>query len=99
VSDTIIVTLELSLKPEVVEGFCQQIPATLEGTRTFPGFVSIAIRRNADDPNRVIFIEEWDTRAAYDAYVAFRTKQGMMDQMAAMLTAPPETRFWDAKVA
>ena len=44
-------------------------------------------------------IEEWESRAAYDAYAAFRTEQGMMDQMAAMLTAPPETRFWDAKVA
>lgn len=98
-SETIIVTLELALKREVVAQFCEQIPLTLEGTKAFPGFVNINIRRHADDPNRVIFIEEWETRAAYEAYVAFRTEQGMIDQMAAMLTEPPRTEYWDSKIA
>lgn len=97
-SDTIIVTLELALKPEVVEGFCQQVPETLEETKVFPGFVGISIRCNAEEPNRVIFIEEWETRAAYEAYVAFRTESGMLDQMEAMLTEPPKTAFWDRRV-
>lgn len=98
-SETLVVTLELTLKPEIVEDFCQQIPRTLEETSSFPGFVNIEIRRNSKEPSRVIFIEEWETRAAYEAYVAFRTEQGMMDQMAAMLVEPPQTRFWDDKIA
>lgn len=98
-SDTIYVTLELSLKPEAVDAFCTQIPETLEGTRSFPGFVSIHIRRHADEPNRVIFIEEWESRKAYEAYVAFRTESGMMDAMGDIITQPPRVEIWDARVA
>lgn len=96
--DTVIVTLELALKPELVEDFCVQIPEALKETRAFPGFVDISIRRNADDPSHVIFIEEWASRADHEAYVAFRTQSGVMDQMAAMLTKPPRTEYWDRNI-
>ena len=96
--DTVIVTLELALKPELVEDFCEQIPEALKETRAFPGFVDISIRHNADDPNRVIFIEEWASRADHEAYVAFRTQSGVMDQMAAMLTSPLRTEYWDRNI-
>ena len=96
--DTVIVTLELALKPELVEDFCVQIPEALKETRAFPGFVDISIRRNADDPSHVIFIEEWASRADHEAYVAFRTQSGVMDQMAAMLTSPPRTEYWDRNI-
>ena len=98
-ADTIIVTLELALKPEAVEPFCTQIPKTLEETRRFPGFVGISIRRHADEPNRVIFIEEWESRSAYEAYIAFRTESGMMKAMGAMLQAPPRSECWSDMVA
>ena len=98
-NDTVIVTLELVLKPEVVEDFCRQIPETLEETRVFPGFVDITIRQHADDPNRIIFVEQWETRAAYEAYIAFRTESGMLEQMAAALTEPPRTEYWERRIA
>ena len=96
--DTVIVTLELALKPELVEDFCEQIPEALKETRAFPGFVDISIRRNADDPSHVIFIEEWASRADHEAYIAFRAESGMLDQMAAMLTSPPRTEYWDRNI-
>ena len=98
-SDTIAVTFELTLKPEAVEGFCAQMPITLEETREFPGFVAISIRRHADQPNRVILIEEWESRSAYEAYVAFRTETGMMDAMNDIITEEPRLEIWDEKVA
>lgn len=98
-SETIAVVLELALKPEAVEDFCRQIPITLEETRRFEGFVDIAIRRHAEDPNRIVMIEEWASRSAYEAYVAFRTESGVMDQLAAALTDPPRTTCWTTRIA
>ena len=96
---SVTVTLELTLKPEAVDAFCVQIGEALEDTRKFAGFVDICIRRHADDPARIIFIEDWETLAAYEAYVAFRTETGMMDAMAEVLTQPPRLNIWDQKVA
>lgn len=96
---TITVTLELTLKPEAVEPFCTQITSALTETRAFPGFVDIAIVRHADDPVRIIFVEQWENRAAYDGYVKFRTETGMMDQMAAVLAQPPRLDIWDERIA
>ena len=66
-SESIIVTLQLSLKPEAVEPFCAQIPVTLEDTRKFPGFIAVTIRRHVDQPNRVIFVEEWQSQESEEA--------------------------------
>jgi len=98
-SDTVTVTLELALKPEAVQDFCTQIPEVLKETREFPGFVDIMVRRNADDPNRVILVEEWETRAAYEAYIAYRTETGFMDALAETITEPPRLNYWDDRIA
>jgi quinol monooxygenase YgiN len=98
-ADTIRVTLELTLKPEAIDAFCAQIPEALGETRKFPGFVDISIHRQLDDATRVMFLEEWETRAAYEAYVKFRTETGMMDQMAQILSQPPCLVIWDKRIA
>ena len=96
---TVTVTLELTLKPEAVDPFSAQIRDALVDTRKFPGFVDISIHQHADDPVRIIFIEEWETRGAYEAYVAFRTETGMMAAMAEILTQPPRLDIWDKRIA
>ena len=98
-AETVIVTLELALKPEAVEDFCTQIPTMLDETRKFPGFVNITIRRHMDDPNRVVFVEEWAARSDYEAYVEFRTSTGVMDSMMDVLTEEPRTNIWQQRVA
>lgn len=97
-SATITVTLELALKPEAADEFCRSLPQELEVTRKFPGFVDILIRRHADEPNRVVFVEEWVSRGDYDAYIAFRTETGSMDGLAAIVTEPPRVNIWDDRV-
>lgn len=97
--NTVTVTLELALKPEAVEDFSKQIPEVLKETREFPGYVDIAVHRNADEPNRIILVEEWETRAAYEAYIAFRTETGFMDTLAEILTEPLRLNYWDVRIA
>lgn len=95
-TDTVTITLTLTLKPEAVEPFCAGLPEAIKETAAFPGFGSIRIVRDGD---RVQFIETWATEAAYDAYIAWRTETGMMDQMATLIAAPPQKEVWPLLVA
>ena len=98
-SDGIIVTMVLTCKPEEVEGFCGRLPEMLKGTRAFAGFRDVRALRNMDNPNQIILIEDWDTAEAYQAYVAWRAEAGAIDALQAITTAPPQTDFWDKRVA
>ncbi|WP_157219416.1 putative quinol monooxygenase [Flavisphingomonas formosensis] len=95
-TDKVTVTLGLTLKPGAVDAFCASLPEAIKETATRPGFGSIRIVR---DETRVLFIETWDSEAAYDAYIAWRTETGMMDMMAQILAEPPEKTVWPALVA
>lgn len=93
------VTLTLNIKEEAVEGFCAGFPEMLKDTSRFAGFQAIRVLRHASDPSRVILIEDWDSEEAYNAYIAWRTERGDMDEMAAVIAAPPSVEIWSTRVA
>ena len=95
-TEKVTITLELTLKSEAADAFCAGLPDAIKETAAFPGFGSIRIVR---DQNRVLFIETWDSEAAYDAYIAWRSSTGMMDAMAGLLAAPPQKGVWPTLVA
>jgi quinol monooxygenase YgiN len=98
-TDGVMVTVLWHLKPEMVEGFCAALPAMLQDTAKFPGFRNIRVVRQAANPNRVLFVERWDSEAAYHSYLAWRTKRGDLDGVEAMMAAPLELDFWPVLVA
>lgn len=59
----------------VYRGICDGIEEAAKATRTFAIFRDISGRRNDEDPNQVILIENWDTVDHYKAYIAWRTKR------------------------
>jgi heme-degrading monooxygenase HmoA len=86
-SDGVTITFEMKLKPEVVPIFPQMGPQILASPSQFPGFRSLRIVQNKDDPARILYIEKWDTEADYKAYIAERTRGGEMGKLAEMVTA------------
>lgn len=98
-ADGVTVTMVLSLKAEAFAGFCAELPEMLKETRAFAGFRDIRVLLHRDRPGEIILIEEWDTTEAYEAYVAYRTETGVMDRMAAMISAPPRLDYWQQRIA
>lgn len=96
--ETITVTMVLVLRPEAVEPFRASFPVMVQDTRKFPGFREIRALHNADRPNEVILIEQWDSRADYEAYIVFRTEHGDMERMAQMVAEPPRLDYWDVTI-
>ena len=93
------ITLELRLKPEVVDEFYKNLPATLDETRAFGGCIQIGAYSHSEDVGRVIVLEEWESAEAYQAYLAWRTETGFMDALGGLIAAPPAINTWPNRIA
>ncbi len=89
------VLLELKVKP----GTGDEVLATLKGilpdTRSYDGNIGINVIRNLDDQDVLVLVEEWESKAHYEKYLAWRTETGVMDTLMEMVAEPPSIRYFD----
>jgi heme-degrading monooxygenase HmoA len=97
-TEEVMVTLDITLKPEAALGFARTGNAELAATREFPGFREVRIVRHKGDPCRFFFVQRWESEAAYDAYIAWRTERGEYQRLQAVATGV-ETNIWPQTVA
>lgn len=90
-----IITFELPLKAEAVEGFLEMLPGILTETATKDGFISIAAHRKPDDPNTLLLLEEWESAQHYQTYLQWRMDTGLMDVLGPILGGEPKILIWD----
>jgi len=81
-SDGITIIMTMDVKPEVIDGLVSGLPEMIKDTAQRPGFRNIRVVRNG---NKINLIEEWDSEADYDAYIAWRTERGDMAGMGEMV--------------
>ena len=84
------VILEIKVKPESVDAARAWFRSVLPDTRAYAGFVTLHITQNQDDPTDLMIVEQWDTRAAYEKYLAWRGERGDMNALGAMLAGEPK---------
>ena len=89
------VTLEFQAKPDKVEAVKEFLGKVLPDTRAYEGFERIDLHQDQDDPTSFMFYEQWSSRPEYEAYLAWRTETGALDEFVAMLAGPPSFRFFD----
>ena len=92
---SVVVLLELQVKPEAVNEVKTFLQQVLPDTRSYAGCQGIDIYGNADDPSNLVFYERWDSRDHYQKYLSWRTETGVLDQLSAKLTAPPKIRYYE----
>lgn len=97
-TDGVSITFELRLQPQAAEAFIAAGQAILQGTGDFPGFRHIRIVQHKDDPNRLLFIERWDSEEAYRRYIAWRTETGSTEALK-QVAAETITTFWPRLIA
>ena len=83
------VSLELNIQPGKAEEFIGMAAEAFKETRTKKGFIDIVATQGADDPNKIIFWETWESADDYNAYFNWRVETGFMDAIAPFMAAPP----------
>ncbi|GMR21744.1 MAG: hypothetical protein BMS9Abin37_0059 [Acidobacteriota bacterium] len=66
----------------------------LADTRAYDGCESITVQRNLDASANVMLIEQWETRAHYDKYLAWRKETGVLGKIVELLEGAPSIRFY-----
>jgi quinol monooxygenase YgiN len=93
-ADGVKVTYVMNLKPEVTDAFCSSMPQMLPDTRAFKGCRSVNCYRSTDDANKIILIEEWDSKADYEKYLAWRASQNPDRKTSDMMTSASAPEYW-----
>lgn len=95
-AEGVTITFELRLKPEFADAFIKG--ADMKTAGSFPGFRSMRLVRHKDDPTRLLFVERWDSEAAYKAYVDYRVQRGEMEGLK-QIALSAETNVWPTLIA
>lgn len=92
---SVLVILELQVKPEDVSNMKSVLAEAFVDTRAYDGCQGIDAYSNTEDPGNMVAIEYWDSRAHYEKYLAWRTETGFLDKLDAMLTGPPNIQYFE----
>jgi len=66
----------------------------LGDTRAFDGCKGITVQRNMEESANVLLVEQWESRAHYDKYLAWREETGVLGKIVDLLEGPPNIRYY-----
>jgi quinol monooxygenase YgiN len=65
-------------------------------SRQEPGCVSHAVHRDAENPARLVFFEEWEDLDALRTHFAVPASAGFIERLADLAAEPPTMRIYEA---
>ncbi len=93
------VTLLFKCHPGMGAVLLDAFSTSLGDTRAFDGCRSVETFVDSDNPDTILLIEEWDSRAQQEAYLTWRVETGMLDLLAPLLADPFEMHYLEAHPA
>jgi quinol monooxygenase YgiN len=92
---SVVVLLELQVKPEAVNEVKANFKKLLPETRAYAGCLGLDVYGNMDDSGNIVLYERWESRDHYQKYLAWRTETGVLNALGANLTGPPKIRYYE----
>ena len=89
------ILLRAKAKPEKIKELKRLLAKYLPETRSYEGCIDIIIYEENDKEGIFVFYENWENFYAYERYLDYRTKQGVMDEIGALLTGAPEITYYN----
>jgi quinol monooxygenase YgiN len=93
------VILVFKCQPGMGAGLLDVFTTSLADTRAFDGCISVETYVDADNPDTVMLIESWESKAQQETYLAWRIDNGMIDLLGPVLAEPLEMRYLEAHPA
>jgi quinol monooxygenase YgiN len=78
-------TFELHVRDGEVDEAKRLLTTIIPGTRSFEGCEGVEVLQDQDDPSTLVLVEQWASRDDHGRYAKWRTEQGDMKPVAALL--------------
>lgn len=87
----------LEVKAQVGKGaeLLALFESILPDTRKYDGCGGVDALRGQDDPDTLVLVETWESRAHYEKYFAWRRESGTVAKIGALVAGPPNLRYFD----
>ncbi len=92
---SVLVLFDGNAKPGNGKDITNWLRDELHHTRGFDGCNGITIHSNQDNPDNMVFVENWDSRQQYEKYLAWRTERGDLEKWGGWLSGAPSIRYFD----
>tara|TARA_B100001094_G_C17701204_1_gene562778 strand:+ start:272 stop:562 length:291 start_codon:yes stop_codon:yes gene_type:complete len=89
---TTLVFVDLKPNSNDKDALLKFLETIIKDTRNYDGCLFCDIYLEDDDVG-MIFVENWESKAHYEKYLAWRIDTGIMEKLGAYLAAPPIIRF------
>jgi len=89
------VSLAFHCKAGQGEALLTVFTVALVETRAFEGCRQVEAYVSQDDPDLIVLLEDWESRAHYEKYLSWRLDNGLMDVLEPILASPLEMRYLD----
>lgn len=92
----IIVTGSALVKPGSLDEAIEVSLRHVRRSRTEPGCLSHAVHQDVEDPNRLVFVEEWEDADALRTHFAVPESLELVTALAELTVEPPSMRVFEA---
>ena len=93
---SVMITLEMPVKPEMLEDYLNILKGALVETRSYKGCRSVTTLVD-QETSSIVLVEEWDSAEDQQAYIAWRVETGLIDAIAPFMQGELVTRTYDLK--
>ena len=92
---SIVITFEARAQQGKEQGLLDYFRQSLVDTRSFEGCIEVKLHTEEDSPTTLYMYEEWESKQAYENYLAWRGERGDMEKLMEFLEAEPVIRFFE----
>ena len=93
---SVAVTLQFQVKAEKVDDVLDFLRKNVPDHRSYDGCESLVVHQSQDDRTTFFLYEQWTTRPRHEAYLAWRTETGMLQELVEMLAGEPSFGYYNA---
>ena len=93
---SVMITLEMPVKPDMLEEYLNILKGALVETRSYKGCRNVTTLVD-QETSSVVLVEEWESAEDQQAYMAWRMETGLIDAIAPFMQGELVTRTYDLK--
>jgi quinol monooxygenase YgiN len=90
---SILFIAEVPVQQDRLKEYKTYISELLPASRAYEGCKSIEIYEDEDSEGVIFFIEQWESRAHQEKYLAWRAESGVLGKLGTMVESAPRMRY------